>query len=309
MALLRQTRTGALSVVETEHLVGRSPRASLHIDRSYVSAQHASIRWVQKAWELKDLGSRNGTFVDDTPIKAGQTFWLTRGNRISFGSVEQVWQLVDDSPPKVMVVPLDGQGEPLFADGDVLALPSEDDLKAMVFRASDGAWCLEQEDEIVSLSSSQLFEAAGLHFRFSCPDPVAETWTQEWPEGAAPGIGEVHLLFSVSLDEEFVEIEADLGKRRENLGSRGHNYLLLLLARRRLDDAARGLPETACGWVYQEELADSLRISPERLNIDIFRIRKQFASLGASDPANIVERRPRTKELRIGASSLSVRTV
>jgi hypothetical protein len=309
MAILRHTRTGALSVLETEHLVGRSGRASLHIDQSYVSGQHATLRWVQSGWELKDLGSRNGSFVDDAPIKPGQSFWLSRGNRISFGSAEQTWELIDDSPPEVMVVPLDGPCEPLFAEGDILALPSADDPKAMVFRASDGAWCLEREDEIVPLSSNELFEAFGRHFRFSCPDLVVETWTQEWPDGAATATARLHLLFRASRDEEYVEIEANLGKRSENLGSRCHNYLLLLLARRRMGDVARDLPDTACGWVYQDELVDSLRISPERLNIDIFRIRKQFASLGVSDPANIVERRPRTKQLRIGVASLSVCTI
>jgi len=309
MALLRQTRTGALSVLEAEHLVGRSLRASLRIDQSYVSGQHASVRWVHDGWELKDLGSRNGTLVDDAPIRPGQTFRLARGNRISFGSAEQTWELADDSPPKVMVVRLDDEGGPLFPEGDILALPSEDDPKAMVFRATDGAWCLERQDEIVPLAGNQLFEASGLHYRFSCPDVVAETWTQGWPDGADAEVARLHLVFRASMDEEYVEIEADMGKRRENLGSRGHNYLLLLLARRRIADAAHDLLETACGWVYQDELVDSLRISPERLNIDIFRIRRQFASLGVSDPANIVERRPRTKQLRIGVASLSIRTV
>ncbi len=309
MGILRHTRTGAQSVLEPEHLVGRSARASLQVDESYVSGAHATLRWVQNGWELKDLGSRNGTFVDDVPIKPGHAFWLSQGNRISFGSVEQTWEIIDDSPPKVMVVPLDGPAAPLFAEGDILALPSQDDPQAMVFRASDGTWCLEREDEIVPLSSNELFEAAGRHFRFSCPDLVAETWTHGWPGGATAAIATLHLVFRASKDEEFVEIEAVLGRRTESLGSRLHNYLLLLLARRRIDDKARNLPDTSCGWVYQDELVDALRISPEHLNIDIFRIRRQFASLGVSDAANIVERRPRTKQVRIGVASLSVRTV
>ncbi|MGA7122222.1 MAG: FHA domain-containing protein [Polyangiaceae bacterium] len=309
MAILRHTRTGAHSVLEPEHLVGRSTRASLHVDESYVSGAHATVRWVQNGWELKDLGSRNGTFVNDVPIKPGQSLWLSRGNRVSFGSTEQTWELIDDSPPKVMVVPLDPPGEPLFAEGDILALPSQDDPQAMVFRVSDGTWCFEREDEIVPLSSNELFEAAGRHFRFCCPDLVPQTWTRGWPGGAAATVATVHLVFRTSKDEEHVEIEADLGRRTESLGSRLHNYLLLLLARRRIDDAARDLPDTSCGWVYQDELVDALRISPERLNIDIFRIRRQFASLGVSDAANIVERRPRTKQLRIGVASLSVRTI
>jgi hypothetical protein len=247
--------------------------------------------------------------VDDAPIKAGQTVALSRGSRVSFGSVEQTWELIDDTPPQVMLLPVDGRGEPLFAEGDILALPSQEDPRAMVFRASNGAWCLEREDEIVPLANNQLFEAGGLHFRFSCPDLASETTaTEEWPEGAT-SVARLRLVFRVSMDEEYVEIEADLGKRSESLGSRAHNYLLLLLARRRLDDAAREVPDTACGWTYQDEFVDALRTSPERLAIDIFRIRRQFAGIGVSDPANIVERRPRTKQLRIGCASLSVRTI
>src|SRR5271165_1503985 len=206
MALLRQTDTDALSALGTEHLVGRSRRAALQIDKPYVSAQHASVRWVGGAWELRDLGSRNGTLVNDLAIQAGQVFTLTRGDRISFGRAEQTWELVDDSPPTVAVVPLAGGGLPVFAEGDVLAVPSQDDPQATVFRGSDGVWRVEREDEIVPLYNNQIFEAAGRRFRFTCPEVAEETKTLDWPEGGHIDLAHLRLRFRVSRDEEHVEM-------------------------------------------------------------------------------------------------------
>jgi hypothetical protein len=81
----------------------------------------------------------------------------------------------------------------------------------------------------------------------------------------------------------------------------------LLLARARLEDTESRLPESSCGWMDQDAVIEALRVSSERLNIDIFRIRRQFASLGwIADPASIVERRPRNKQLRIGAGRLTI---
>lgn len=310
MALLRRTATDALSALDPEHIVGRSHHATLQIDEPYVSAQHASVRWVGGGWEVKDLGSRNGTLVNDLAIKPGAAMRLTSGDRISFGRREQTWELIDDSPPRVMVVPVDGRGEPLFAEGDMLAVPSQEDPRATVFRASDGVWCLERDDEIAPLVSGQVFEAGGQRFRFSCPDFVAETSTvSSRREPARVDLARLRLIFRVSQDEEHVEVRAAIGDRTMDLGSRGHNYLLLLLARRRMTDTSESLKETACGWMYNDDLVRSLKTSPERLNIDIFRIRKQFAGIGLADAAGIVERRPTTRETRIGIASLSIEAV
>jgi hypothetical protein len=61
--------------------------------------------------------------------------------------------------------------------------------------------------------------------------------------------------------------------------------------------------------VYQDELMRELGTSGTQLNVDIFRIRKQFATLDLSESAAIVERRPRTKQLRIGVANLLVEPI
>ena len=116
----------------------------------------------------------------------------------------------------------------------------------------------------------------------------------------------VRLLFTVSRDEEFVTIQLESAGVTRDLGSRGHNYLLLTLARRRLSDAADGLPESLCGWIYQDDLAHDPSMVGPQLNIDVFRIRKQFAAIGVGDAASIIERRPRTRQIRIGTPHINI---
>jgi hypothetical protein len=119
-------------------------------------------------------------------------------------------------------------------------------------------------------------------------------------------IRNLEVAFSVSKDEEHVSLQVGCGARTFDLGARAHHYMLLTLARRRLEDAAQGLLETSCGWVYQEELAVRPEMAPSQLNIDVCRLRKQFASLGICDAANIIERRPRTRQLRIGTGLIRI---
>jgi hypothetical protein len=309
MGCLRHTGKGALSFLEAEHLVGRSMLAVLRLDESYVSMQHALIRWMGSYWELKDLNSRNGTSVGDAIIKTGQVLPLARGSRISFGSAEQTWELVDDAPPRVMVVPVLPPGEPLFIDTDLLPLPSPEDPRETVFRGADGGWYLERDDGVVALAPHLVFESSGRRYRFSCPDVSPHTSAVQWPVPGNPDLGGLRLVFRVSTDEEHVELVAKFGDVSIELGSRGHNYILLLLARQRLADAAQDITASACGWVYQDDFIRALKSSPERLSIDIFRIRRQFAAVGVSEPASLVERRPRTKQLRIGVSALSIENI
>ena len=89
MGRLVRTTTGEECLLETEHVVGRSERAALRLDSAFVSSQHASLRWLGDGWELKDLGSRNGTAVDGTPVAPGQAVRLRAGMSISFGRAEQ----------------------------------------------------------------------------------------------------------------------------------------------------------------------------------------------------------------------------
>ena len=77
-----------------DNIVGRDPECTVWLDASGVSRRHALIRTVpgDDAVLLQDLGSKNGTLVQSSPI-TGQVR-LTDGAVIQIGSVElklRIW--------------------------------------------------------------------------------------------------------------------------------------------------------------------------------------------------------------------------
>jgi hypothetical protein len=306
MGSIRDRSSGKVQLLELpEHWVGRAPTSALCLPHRYVSAQHAAIRWSGRQWELRDLGSRNGTFLNGNRLKPGEECPLRVGSRMAFGKLlDEEWELVDDSAPRVMAIPIDG-GKPVLLDGDLLALPSNDDPRVTIYRDAKGAWVLEQPNESISpITNLQTVQVDGRLWRFCCSENIRTTSLAIAPEEIE--VRNLRLSFSVSRDEEHVQVRMICGALSVDMAARSHNYLLLTLARRRVEDATEGATETASGWIYQDDLAHDPTMAPPQLNIDVFRIRKQFAAAGVIDAANIVERRPRTRQLRIGTGLLSI---
>src|SRR5580658_9867358 len=294
MASIRETATGRRVPLAPEHVVGRSLTCALRRVPRYVSAQQTQLRWTGDSWYVRDLGSSNGTFLDGARIASGEEYPVQRGSRVAFGDLEAEWELVDDGPPHVMAIPLD-EGAPQIMDGELLALPSAEDPHGTIYRVGTGGWVLEQLDgSIVAPDHFVVFTCAGNIGR-TVLGAVFSTELQ---------LRSLELTFRVSLDEEHVSIQARGDGRSIEIGERAHNYLLLTLARRRLEDKEAGFPDTSCGWIDREELANDPRMAPPQLNLDVFRIRKQFATRGVVDAAAIVERRPR--ELRIGTDKITI---
>jgi hypothetical protein len=61
--------------------------------------------------------------------------------------------------------------------------------------------------------------------------------------------------------------------------------------------------------MYQEDLLRALDVPQTQLNIDVFRIRKQLAAAGFVDAALAIERRPSTRQLRVGVPRLRVQRI
>jgi pSer/pThr/pTyr-binding forkhead associated (FHA) protein len=65
-------------------LIGRSPECALVLDDDYASGRHARIFEQEGRWLVEDLGSTNGTFVDNrritapTPLELGTTLRIGR---------------------------------------------------------------------------------------------------------------------------------------------------------------------------------------------------------------------------------------
>jgi hypothetical protein len=307
MGSIREIATGRTQLLEPEHVVGRAPLCALRLDPLYVSAQQALLRWTSEHWEIKDLASSNGTFLDGARIKPGEEYTVRKGATIAFGSLNEQWDLVDESPPPVMAIPIEG-GDAVLLEGELLALPSPNDPLATIYRAPTRGWVIERPDySVLPMVNQQIFECGGRSWKFCCTEDICPT--RRFDPTPEMAVRNIELSFSVSKDEEFVQIHLTCAGRTVDLGARAHNYLLLILARRRVADAREGHPETACGWIDYEDFSNDPRMTAPILNIDVFRIRRQFAAAGVIDAAHIIERRFPSRQLRIGTGRLVMATL
>lgn len=66
--------------------IGRTPSNTIILDNAYTSAQHALITRRDAQWWLEDLNSRNGTLLNDIPVKEPSV--ITVGDAIAIGDVQ-----------------------------------------------------------------------------------------------------------------------------------------------------------------------------------------------------------------------------
>ncbi len=110
VAMLEPIKHPGTSIrLAARHLVGRAKSCLLRIEDRQVSSEHASLVWKGSGWEVHDLGSRNGTYVNDKRLDAGGRMPLVRGAEVQFAQSSR-WKLVDDSGPVAMAVPLSLSG-------------------------------------------------------------------------------------------------------------------------------------------------------------------------------------------------------
>lgn len=69
--------------------IGRGPDNDIVLDHVSMSGSHAIIFNIGGTYQLQDLNSTNGTFLNGVPVT--ETV-LSNGSRINFGSVEAVFQ-------------------------------------------------------------------------------------------------------------------------------------------------------------------------------------------------------------------------
>jgi hypothetical protein len=305
MAVVEEVATGRRVTLGVRSLVGRAPRSSLRLDEPWVSAEHASIYWREKGWEIRDLGSRNGTYVNGDKLPPGGRTRLVRGSSLGFGTSKGVWRLLDDGPPVLTVRNL-ATGSCRQAVGGLLVLPDESAPSLTLYQHETG-WRIEAEGMDRAAVDQEILDLFGSSWIVEMPhgglmlEDTTGSVSSRWLKFATVG-----LRFGVSLDQEHVTVTLVAGKLERPIPGRAYHDLLLQLARARIADRMRGLPEAECGWLYADELAQMLKQEPTKINVDIYRARRQLAEEGVADAASLVERRATTHQLRIGVERLEV---
>lgn len=294
MATLQHTQTQQLVELTNPTLVGRSRSSHLRLDGRHVSGTHATISWTGQQWEVRDLGSRNGTFLNGHRLPSGERGALTADASVSFGDAADAWRVLSEEPPAAFA---SADREQRRAADGILALPDEDTPEVCVYRAATG-WIADAGDRSWQVRAGDTVEAGGRRWRLELPEDLRPT--QELGDGG------LSLAFQVSRDEEHIELVARAGAHTVTLRHRAHSYLLLTLARARLDDTDRDLPETEHGWLYVDDLWPRIASTEGHFNMFVFRARQQFAQAGFADADALIERRRGSRQLRLGVSDLRV---
>lgn len=306
MAKLSRIDSDAVRELLSDTLIGRSSACSLRLDASDVSKEHAVVSWTGREWTIRDLNSRNGTFVDGQRLGPEDKVALAPGMQLSFGAKER-WLCTELAAPAMRARTVD-EGPALERSGQQLLTfgseggGQEEELSATISRDVQGRWVLERDSSVTFVSEGDELELDGRRWRLTLPE---HSPTTELSSGVLSVYGTT-LRFDAPPDDP-VHIRAVIGARELDLKRRGHHHLTLALARVRLADQARGLDELEAGWVSHVEAQQLLDCTRNLVNVNVHRARKQLEELGFVDAACLIERRQSTGKMRIGVARLEIR--
>ncbi len=289
--------------------IGRASTNDLVLSEARVSQFHASLAWTsQGVWELRDLGSSNGSFVDGVRLGAGDRKTLSANAGLSFGAPGAEWSLIDVRRPLPEAREL-ATGTRHVGTPHLLSV-TKAGTTVDIFEEGRGNWVIESDGVLRDLRNDEIIELGGTRFLVALPLPISET---EDAPGAAPEraaelpLAETTLTFLVSADLETIELQVTWSGRRW-VCQKAYVRALLSLAEARLRDAGASSVRThERGWVYGDELCTLASYeSVARLNVEVHRARSEFAREGVPGAPAIVQRRRGTGQLRIGTDRIEV---
>ncbi len=300
-----------------DHTFGRDPRCSTILCSSAVSRFHARFSWNGSEWTIRDLGSRNGTFVVGRMLSKGEWQPVKAGDHIIFGDIDEEYMLIDDDEPRSFLITCDkNNNEMRIPLTDLLPLPSVDNPLCTVFRGKYNDFFLENENgDIVHLEHGKTFTIKSINYHVI----LSFRWEESPETNCIEGLSEpatIYLDIAVSPDEESAEIVLHKGEEQYVLQPKVHFYLLAYLARFRdsqtqqLMHIQQNNSNSENGWVDCNSICKDLMINREHLAQLVFRIRQEFKSCYPQIAEQIIDRHLRGK-MRIGfpTGNFSVHTM
>lgn len=304
MGILQDQDTGDTWCLGARNLVGRASAAVVRRTHPRISAEHASLFYLDGKWWLRDLASRNGTWVDGKRVASGQNTALVDGAVLSFGQDTERLRLIDAAGPRPSAVHRESSQRVTGSPGRLL-LSSQGELVLLV-RETEPGWLAETAEGAREVRNGEVVAVGGDSWRLELP-LVSIPGDSATGTAIAERIEPPELHFRVSRDEEHVELDLTVDGTTHELGARAHHYVLLLLARARIVDETRSdLGDGDKGWVFGGDLPDRLAITTENLNHQFWRLRRQLAQLGLDGRVELIERRLATRELRLAASRIRI---
>lgn len=290
--------------VQTRHylaersLIGRAIQCWLRINHTSVSKEHAIVAYEAGGWTVKDLGSRNGTWANGKRLDPGVSTRVDRHSSVRFGDIELS---LEESDPPTLCAQKTRTGDYLVAKSGLLSLPDDDNPTASISEVAPRVWTLDHLGQVTTVQDGDTVYVGDQRFLLRVPGPSARRLLESTVRvGAEVGLADLTLRLDVSRDQESIATRLEGETRSLEVPSRTTHQLLLVLARKRLDDRCSGVVEDECGWVYSDELAGMMGADLQKVNVDVYRLRQQLAALGVAEASRIVERRPTSHQVRLG---------
>ncbi|MFT5685721.1 MAG: pSer/pThr/pTyr-binding forkhead associated (FHA) protein [Myxococcota bacterium] len=293
MGVLKHQHTDTNHHLVASTLIGRGTNADLRLERRACSGTHARLSWRQGLWSVSDLGSRNGTWLNDQQLTAGTSHTLRAGDHLAFGDRQDIWTLASATEPVALAR---CREKVCVAEDGVVALPDGEDVQALVYPEGIGQWAVEDEAGARVVVDREVVVVAGEPWTLFLPEP--EVMTQD-AAGNKEALSAFQARFEASQDEEFIQLSlVQPTGRVVSLESRVHHYTLLILARARMADPTGG-------WEYTDEIMRMLRLSRQRFNMHVYRARQQLDQAGLKGEG-IIERRVGSAQVRFGLSDIVI---
>ena len=129
LLLIKQGRDkgGSIALGDGVTTIGRSPFSDIVVDLRGVSRQHAAIKKDRAGFWVTDLGSVNGTYVNDRKLGA-EPHALRNLDRIEVGGTEPAtkWVFMESSATAEISMSNFAPSPP-FGDGPASGVPFEED--------------------------------------------------------------------------------------------------------------------------------------------------------------------------------------
>ena len=285
MGKVYSTLTGQSHFLHAVHVIGRNKSSDTFIEDKRVSMVHATLRWQSEDWVIHCHG-RNGLKLNGQQLSSSTMSKLSAGDLLEFCDEASGHWVVDSvDPPCKLLVPLDGVTE------DVVHL--EDDFEFLgggtnplyLSHSTDDQWVLIQGNTERIVSDKQVVEDnQGRIWRFHHPDVFDQTLDHSSQVLEAGQFPYIKMEFLVSQDEEHVRIIIHVQGKMLDLGERVYHYMLLILARKKLQDANGGPLDDFQGRLSVESLIAMMKVDHNYINQMVFRAKKSITA-AYGDPA------------------------
>ncbi len=90
----KNLKPGILLQLLPETNLGAGSENDVILTDPYVSGRHARLRWDGVTWWVEDLGSRNGTYLNQTPCRPRSPQPVSPGTHIQIG--DMIFELMDE---------------------------------------------------------------------------------------------------------------------------------------------------------------------------------------------------------------------